>query len=377
MSEQPIGIVTLPGDTNYGNRLQNYALQETIKSLGFGKVESLEGLPRGESKLLKFRRLLATAYGRRKEILNRALGGAEARRQPDVYTCPQLRREAIRAFSERYINPAPQHYPGARGSSELADRYHRLVVGSDQVWNPAFTQVNAEWFLSFAKPEQRVAYAASIGIPEVPGYLRSRYRNGLRQIEMLSVREHRAALMVEELTGVKPPVVLDPTMLLKRGQWESVAVQPPQLLASSYVATFMLSAGDSTTTGGPDLSAVRKHARKERLEVVDLHSPSDPALVAYGPSEFIGAIRGAELVVTDSFHASVFATLFHVPFLLVPRGAMNSRFETLLSHAGLADRMLSHSSDIAAAGRIDWGDVDLRIDEARKHSLDFLARSLS
>ncbi|KRG58324.1 hypothetical protein ABB25_06635 [Stenotrophomonas koreensis] len=99
-------------------------------------------------------------------------------------------------------------------------------------------------------------------------------------------------------------------------------------------------------------------------------------MVAFGPREFIGAIRGAKLLVTDSFHASVFATIFHVPFLLVPRGKMNSRFETLLAHTGLDDRMLSHTPDIAAALSVDWIDVDHRIEEVRKHSLHFLTESL-
>ena len=376
MTDQPIGIVTLPGDTNYGNRLQNYALQRAIESLGYA-VESLEGFPRSESRPLKVRRLVATAYDRRQEILARALGRSGTRPLRDVYECPPLRRKAIRAFSDRHITPAPQRYPGAGRINVFRDRYHRFVVGSDQVWNPAFTHANPEWFLSFARPEQRVAYAASIGIPQVPAYLRSRYRKGLRQIEMLSVREHQAALTAEGLTGKKPPVVLDPTMLLTRAQWDTVAVQPPQLRVGSYIATFMLSAGDSTTAGGPDLTAVFEHARSGNLDVVDLHSPADPALIAFGPSEFIGAIRGAELLVTDSFHASVFATLFHVPFLLVPRGAMNSRFETLLAHAGLNNRMLSHTPDIAAACRIEWSDVDSHIEAARKDSLDFLVGSLS
>ena len=30
-----VGILTLNGYQNYGNRLQNYAVQEVIKSLGF------------------------------------------------------------------------------------------------------------------------------------------------------------------------------------------------------------------------------------------------------------------------------------------------------------------------------------------------------
>jgi len=376
VAEKLVGIVTLVGDTNYGNRLQNYALQEAIKSLGSYRVETLEGLPLGESKPLKIRRLLATAFGRRKEIIRRLVNRTDAHPTLDDYVCPPARRAAIQAFSDHYITPAPQQYSTEASNSALIDRYHRFVVGSDQVWNPAYTHANPEWFLSFARPEQRVAYAASIGIPELPKYLRSKYRRGFNLVENLSVREHQAAKTINELTGKNPPVVLDPTMLLTREQWDLVAVEPPQLQPPSYVATFMLSAGDATSIGGPDLTAVHQYAQSECLGIVDLHSPEDPDSIAFGPSEFIGAIRGAKLLVTDSFHAAVFASLFHVPFLLVPRGAMNSRFETLLAHTGLSNRLLSEASDVQGSLQIDWGTVDARIAEKREESISFLARSL-
>ena len=34
MADRRVGIVTINDDTNYGNRLQNFALQEVIRSLG-------------------------------------------------------------------------------------------------------------------------------------------------------------------------------------------------------------------------------------------------------------------------------------------------------------------------------------------------------
>lgn len=95
-----------------------------------------------------------------------------------------------------------------------------------------------------------------------------------------------------------------------------------------------------------------------------------------GPLEFIGAIRGSSLLVTDSFHATVFASLFHRPFALVPRGRMNSRFETLLRHVGLTDRMLTQISDVPTLVDIDWSAVDSRLQAERAKSRGYLAKAL-
>lgn len=368
-----VAIVTLGGYTNFGNRLQNFALQETLLSLGATTVETLHGVPRGESRSVKAQRLALTALSRPQELLGRIRGRRSAA-GPDRYTCPPERQDAIRAFSDEFIRQAPTAFKDM-GQADF-DRYSHFVVGSDQVWNPAYTHVNPEWFLSFAPRGRRIAYAASFGIPSVPRYAASRYRRGLRGLAAVSVREERASAMVRELAGVDAPVVLDPTMLLAPGRWSGLARRPRRLSGGGYVAKFMLGAGDRTPAAGVDTSGIVEYARKHEMEMVDLHDPIDPELLSMGPLEFIGAVQGSELVVTDSFHTAVFAVLFHRPFLLVLRGAMNSRFEALLSQVGLGNRLLAQHSEVENATPINWDDVDARLVAAREESLRFLAASL-
>ncbi len=371
-----VGIVTLGGDVNYGNRLQNYALQESVRRLGFPVVESIEGLPRDEGTALKARRLLATGYGRRHQLMRRAVGLKGGRALPDLYSSPLSRRQAIHAFTRDYIVMAPNRYSSQWANSEYVRRYERIIVGSDQVWNPAFTQGNPEWFLSFANLEQRVAYAASIGVSHIPSYLRGRYRHGLLGIERLSVREDQAAGIVQDLAGKKPRVVLDPTMLLDRESWERVLIRPSRLESGSYVATFMLGQGDTRKNESPDMSNIKRFARSQALTIWDLHSSNVAGALSFGPSEFIGAISGATILVTDSFHAAVFATIFKIPYLLVSRGEMNSRFATLTDRLGLGDRSLAQWTDIESARDVDWESVGARLETARADSLKFLEDSL-
>ena len=82
------------------------------------------------------------------------------------------------------------------------------------MWNPGFRHANEIDFLTFVPPEQRVAYAASFGVPEVPTFLRSRYATWLAGIPHISVREDRAVDIVHDLTGRTVPVVADPTLLI-------------------------------------------------------------------------------------------------------------------------------------------------------------------
>ena len=62
-----------------------------------------------------------------------------------------------------------------------------------------------------------------------------------------------------------------------------------------------------------------------------------------GPSEFLYLEKNAFLICTDSFHSSVFAILYNVPFIIFNRenskNLMNSRIETLLDNFKIKNRI--------------------------------------
>ena len=101
-----------------------------------------------------------------------------------------------------------------------------------------------------------------------------------------------------------------------------------------------------------------------------------------GPKEFVNYIRNATVVVTNSFHGSVFSILFHTPFFVVKRQSkvsMHSRIESLLGDYGLEDRLLEHGFDEASVRNhldIDWIYVDSQLAKNRKYSMDWLKRAL-
>lgn len=369
-----VAIVTLDGNTNFGNKLQNFALQEAIRGASSAHVETLSGLPRREDKLVKARRrasgLLA---GRLPQVGGRRVesAGESGWSVPDDAD----RRDAIGRFAATHISPAESVF-SAHDPGEVARAYDCFVVGSDQVWNPAFTHGNREWFLNFAPAEKRVAYAASFGVPRIPAYLRRRYTDGLRGIPELSVREFGAADLVRELTGRDVPVVLDPTMLLQGSEWSEFASLPDQVPGSGYVFVFMLATLDGASGHDRHLSPVLRHAQENGWEIFDVNASISGRLLGWSPGDFIGAIKAAELVVTDSFHAAVFAHLFHRPFVIANRGNMNSRFETLVRHSGIEGVSLGSDGCVERATTIDWSRVDERLASRRIDSQAFLARAL-
>lgn len=383
-------IVTLVGNSNYGNRLQNFALQESLLNLGVDRVETIRSSQQKNDLAGSFyRRARATLDTRHpRELAARlhkrfSLNHAATKTSVSVNEFP--RRAKIDGFTQSLIRETSRDYLPSDFDDDFAGSFDYFVVGSDQVWAPAAGLSNRLRFLEFALPQQRVAYAASFGLSSLPSHCLTPYPPAISEIAHLSVREDRAAEIVWELTGREAQVVLDPTMLLEPAKWEELAIVPTTLQGREYVAEFFL---DSASEA--ELLPVTQHATARGLDRANLSwnlsnsYSSDPSesglledLAAMGPLEFIGAIKASNLLVTDSFHAAVFATIFRVPYLLKARGDMNSRFDTLLSKSGLTVPKWGTLKELEASIDIDWDSVHHNIARERAESLDYLQTALS
>jgi hypothetical protein len=364
-----VGIITIIDHHNFGNRLQNYALQESLGRLGM-EAWTIPNTPVEPDLALRLKRSLhqvaqdgpAVIAGK----LRRAARPDPAPVAPDRYT---RHAPAIRAFSATHVREAGQSVNDVADPDAFASSYDWFVVGSDQVWNPNYRLVSPIDFLTFARPDQRIAYAASFGVEEIPAPYRARYASYLRGIPRISVRERRAAEIVAELTGRDVPVVLDPTLLLSAADWRD-AVGESRVPDQGYLLTFFLSEPDPAES-----AALTRHAAAHGLTVIDpLDASSTPEPLS--PLQFIDLISGASLVATDSFHASVFSVLFHRPLLLKGRDAMESRTETLLGSLGLDLAPWAPSARLKALTAPDWPAVEALLAERRAASVAFLEASL-
>ena len=77
--------------------------------------------------------------------------------------------------------------------------------------------------MEFAPKEKRIAYAPSFGIPKIPAVYKEKYKKWIMEIPYLSVREESGAKIIKELTGKDVPVLIDPTLMLTKEKWLSIA----------------------------------------------------------------------------------------------------------------------------------------------------------
>ena len=382
-----VGLCACYSNRNYGSMLQSYASQIAIEHLGHDcEMVRYKKQYSGLQLLRQVPRLFNGAN------VKKIKGRRDQKKAAAAYPAIERQRAYRRACFDRYrddtftsLSPEFVGYDALKKGSE---RYDAVVVGSDQLWLPMGLPTNF-YNLQFAAPGvRRVSYATSFGVSQIPWYQKGRTADYLRKLDYLSVREERGAQICREVAGVDAKVVVDPTLLLTRDEWLT-AVPERRIIEEPYIFCYFLGA-NQLCRDEARLASAEMGLPIVTLRHLDSIIPSDETFGEYAPYDadpagFINLIRGAEYVLTDSFHGTVFSTIHHKRFATfyrfanADRQSRNSRIDSLFSNLGLQNRLITKSDSATAAlvADVDFAAVDERLAVWRADSWGFLNESLS
>lgn len=334
---------------NHGASLQAYALERYLTELGHTvriidykppylsghyRLDAV-GNPKFDRPLVRQAYLLAKLPGR--------LALLPRKRAFDRFTAARLQ------LTRRYDSNE-----ALRADPPEAEAY---FAGSDQIWNPLFPNGrDPAFYLDFApRGAIRASYAASFATDTIPPACREQMRGWLKELDAVSVRERSGAALAAQL-GVEAVCVPDPVFLLEREAWEALAV-PPKCGPEPYLLVYDFDRS-------PQLrEAAQALARERGLRIYSLFpcGYADRCFRLAGPETFLGLVRGAAFVLSNSFHATAFALIFQREFAVAPRAEqINERMRDLTARLGLEGRMLARQPGTLPP--ISWPEVRRRLD---------------
>ena len=372
--KKKIGIITLHGYENYGNKLQNYALQEVIKSLGFmAQTVVIRNTQTNDKKYLrKFKTAIKMSL---KELYKNI--ATRINRRKFYYANKALidkRTNYFKDFSQIYLNEKFYNNSSAE-LKKVSSEYDYFITGSDQVWNPLYINKAPIYFLTFTNKRKRIAYAPSFGRSDLPIEYQDKFRSWISDMAQLSVREESGANIIKKLTGRNVTVLADPTLMLSKEQWLSISKEAPNKTKKKYILTYFL--GGITKKIQLQISDI---AECYNLKIINLVDMKDKKTYETGPSEFIDFINSASVFFTDSFHGVVFSILTQTPFVVYERisksSSMYSRIETLLDMFDLRDREAINIKNKEQVFNMDFSHTYSILELERKKGLDYLKETL-
>lgn len=310
-----VNIVTINDSKNYGNRLQNLAVHFILKQFHF-EVTTINY----ERRCFEKKTYLKLFFHR--------LTNYKFAKNVDYWRLQLPRELNIESVDRRYLKKC---YVETIADVPDADYF---VLGSDQVWNPEWYDdfpIKKDLFLlSFVDPAKRVCFAPSFGVDKLPDDWKPIFSKELSKFSSLSVREKAGADIIKELTNREALVMLDPTLMVNANTWRSLYRKPKWLNTKPYILTYFL--GEPCGEAVKYLDLLNQN---NQYEIYNMMGKEDYVTFSSNYLEFIYLIDHAEIVLTDSFHASVFSFLFNRPFLVFDREGtdkrMNSRLDTFLT----------------------------------------------
>lgn len=375
-----VGILTFHFSDNYGAALQAYALRRWLTEHGHRahfidyRPAHIEhggrlSLPTSPEKL---KANLKVVYLALSSFLHQHFGNRD-------------QRDKFAHFRERFLDVASDAAPTDNGASlAAAQAFDLIVAGSDQIWSPSqHFGFDPNYFLAFADAfrARKISYAASFGRDRVSSSEAEQLPRLLHHFDAISVREASGVTLVEQATGQRPANVPDPTLL--HDNYTELTDRAPIAPDEPYVFCYGLRSPDNIRQTAELVS------RQLNCRILSPHNPhrrwAEIGTTVYpDPGEWVGLVKNARFVVTNSFHGTVFALLFRKPFIVAgltgDKAAANARAINLLRAVRLENRFApsfsEHSTQALMNSPIDWANVDQRLGDLRQAGSDFLSAQL-
>lgn len=359
-----VGVITHWGSLdNYGQTIQAYALQKALNRIGVDSyLIRYTGNARKSSlwgKLLKLNnigKIRAYLQRRKNDIKNDELNKKNSR--------------DLRLFLEQTINLAPQVYSrkDILANPPVADVF---ITGSDQVWN----KLDRTYYLDFAPDSARkISYAASFGSAVYENKQLTLLSALLKPFESITVREKEGMEMCRKAGRPDAYLVPDPTMLLTSAEYASIA--SPHNEVKPYILLYMLGNKNEYDTG-ECYAFGTKHNLEIRYVASQRQFDEYPKIYP-SMGEWLGLIKNATFVITNSFHGTVFSLIFNKQFITVPLSGtakkMNNRIDTLLQTFDLQDRLTN--DNLTLLNPIDYDNIRERLNRIRQEGLSALSSLL-
>jgi len=366
---QKVGVLTFHRAENYGSVLQAYALQKYLTDKLGIENELIDYIPSGQEEFYK----LFVPITNIRNLIGNILKLSIANKY-------KKRKDAFQGFLNSNLAISKDKYSAFNKNSLLSNQYSLIITGSDQIWNTECADFSWDYLLEDVHGLKKISYAASMGGGKISDY--DRYKKCLEEYTSISVREQYASDVINQMFNneKKIEVSLDPTLLLDKEDYNKIAA--PRKIQGDYMFLYSVYHDDKL------LHTIRRMKKKWGMPIITLISRNNSYKVLLngiklaneeGPEDFLGYIRYAKFVLTNSFHGSVFSMIYGKEFYYLGDYRQDPRLKQLFTKAEIEHVGVTYEELEEQAGNFGLrGECDLshKIADLRKSSERYLKGAL-
>ncbi len=285
-----------------------------------------------------------------------------------------------RYFKEYYDNYIAHSNKNSEMSIEKED-YDVIVLGSDILWDYSvgFFGKDPVMFGLNTTRNNKISYAASFGRVkrnyEHPQYV----IDGVKQLNHISVRDENSALIVEDITGKKPEVVLDPVFLWDFRCDDNIS-EPCN--TENYMVVY------GTDFSETQIMDAKRYSKDNGLRIISIEgdkgcnswADDECEIKEMTPFQWAGYLKNSDVVMTCTYHGLIFSLIYNKKLFFNATSFMRVKAESMLNRYGLQSVLLRNKSFTEQVNS-DWDKIynsfNIAIQEDRYESIGYLNRALS
>ena len=347
-----IGIMSMQRIKNYGSFWQAYGLKKILKDNIDCSVDFIDYRPgepiHEEKNEIEFN----ASFSKKNSIFRKMYGAYFKFKYNGVWT-------------RKYLELTKNH--------NYSNNYDLTIIGSDEVFNCTQTGSTVGFSKDLFGYERKnvISYAASFGFTTLERLKRFNIDNEvstlLKDFNAISVRDQNSFNIVNELTGNKPIINLDPALVSDINKLEL-----PKINKKDYIIVYAYTGRISENEKKEIISFARAN-NKKIISLGYYHDFVDRVIVC-NPFKVLAYIKSADYVITDTFHGTIFSVLFQKKFVSLIRKSNEQKLMDLLNRLGLEERKLDDILKLESNinKNIDYESVNRIIDNEKNRTISYL-----
>ena len=366
-----VGILSMQRIKNYGSFLQAYGLKKIIENMGH-KVEFVDYHVE--------KSVISDKNKGKNDKLSKAIGALEG-------NAPMFQKIQYiihkKNFGKKYYKIL-----GVSNEPNYLPKLDTLVIGSDEVFNCIQSNKNVgysmELFGKNSNAKRVITYAASFGnttIEKIEKYNKSSEISGLlNNMDSISVRDENSGKIVKKLTEKEADYNLDPVLIYD-------FMNDDKLIPDINVnEKYMIVYAYANRISDEEAKYIKKFAKNKKLKVYAIGGPQKCAdkFIDCSPFEVLSYFKNAEIIITDTFHGTIFSIINHKPFTTLVRKSNGNTYGNeekltdLLKRLKLENQIVYNVEKIEKIlqNEIDYSQTDKIINNERKKSREYLKSNI-
>ena len=351
-----IGIMSMQRIVNYGSFLQAYGLKKIVNEIGYGNVQYVD--------YTYEKTLCVENENRIKCFKNRTI---KKRFLGKIFTiaCAQKLKKDLKVIGIDKPNYRPE--------------IDTLIIGSDEVFNCIQgypVGYSKELFGKNYENKNVISYAASFGYTtekDLEKYgIKSEVAEMLSKFSALSVRDDNSYLLINKLIGKEAQIHLDPVLIYDFRQEMNRKIKCCEEYIVVYAYTNRLSADEE--------EYIKKFAIRHKKKIYSIGNYSGIAdkNIICSPLEVFSYFKGADYIITDTFHGTIFSIKTNSKFCTIIRETNANKLVALLQKLGREDRIVNLLEDIELLYKkeIDYRVTNDIINQEKEKTIQYLRKHI-